>query len=121
MKTNAIVHLLNSAMMPAADGVYLSKQLTAAEFASRASFAYDNGNLISYVGYKSTAQLLSELCGFEIRENRAETLIDDGDILLVARIKYRLGERPNPDAKPALDDLEFRVVYYSLKKENDGE
>ena len=110
---NATVHLLNTAMMPAATGIYRSVQLTAEEFASRASFAHDNGNLISYIGYKSTAELLSEICGFEIRESRAETRIKSSDILLIARIKYRLGERPKQDAQPSLDDLEFRVVYYS--------
>ena len=111
-----MVHLLNTAMMPAASGIYRSFPLTAEEFASRASVAHDNGNFVSYVGYKTTAELLSNLCGFEIRENRAETRIKSGDILLIARIKYRLGERLKQDAQPSLEDLEFRIVYYS---END--
>ena len=107
------VHLLNSAMMPAANGIYQSKALTREEFAACALEAYNKGVLISYVGYKNTAEMLSDLCGFEVRENRKETLIEDGDILLVARIKYRLANHPGRDAKPSIDDLEFRVVTYN--------
>ena len=107
------VHLLNAAVMPAANGTYTSVGISESEFATRAVKAYDTGNLVSYVGYESTARLLSDLCGFEIRESRAETLLEDGDVLLIARVKYRLGNKMNPNTKLTLDDLEFRVVYYS--------
>ena len=107
------VHLLNTAMMPAANGTYTSVGITGSDFATRAVEAYDAGTLVSYIGYASTAELLSDLVGFEIRENRAETRLEDGDMLLIARLKYRLGERLKADVKPTLDDLEFRVVYYS--------
>ena len=99
--------------MPAADGTYQSKSLTREEFATRAREANEKGVLISYIGYKQTAELLSNLCGFEVRENRKETLIEDGDKLLIARIKYRLANHPGQDAKPSIDDLEFREVHYS--------
>ena len=107
------VHLLNSAMMPAADGMYRSYKMTQEAFIDHAREANAQGNLVSYIGYKSTAEMLSKLLGFTVRENREETIIDDGDTLLVARIKYRLGQHPKPDAQPSLDDLEFRIVYYS--------
>ena len=113
------VHLLNSAMMPAANGIYQSKALTREEFAERALESYNKGVLISYVGYKQTAEILSDLCGFEVRENRKETLIEDGDMLLIARIKYRLANHLGRDAKPSIDDLEFRVVYYSADNNGD--
>ena len=101
--------------MPAADGTYTSQKITVSEFANSAMKAYDEGNLVSSVGYKSTAELLSDLVGFEIRESRAETIVEDGDVLLIARVKYRLGNRMKmkADAKPTLDDLEFRIVHYS--------
>ena len=107
------VHLLNSAMMPAANGIYQSQALTREEFATRAREANEKGVLISYIGYKQTAEILSDLCGFEVRENREETLIEDGDMLLIVRIKYRLANHPGRDAKPSIDDLEFREVHYS--------
>lgn len=106
------VHLLNAAMMPAADGVYRSQSLTRDEFVSLAVEANNRGELVSYIGYKQTAEILSGLLGFEVIENRKETIIEDQDVLLIARIKYRLANRPAQDAKPSLDDLEFRFVDY---------
>lgn len=107
------VHLLNAAVMPAANGTYTSAGISVSEFAERAVKAYDAGNLISYVGYRSTAVMLSDLVGFEIQESRAETRLEDGDVLLIVRVKYRLGNKKNADMEPTLDDMEFRVVYYS--------
>ena len=113
LRKTMTVHLLNTAMMPAADGTYTSVGITVSEFTQRAITAYDTGTLVSYIGYKSTADLLSDLCGFEIRENRSKTSIADGDVLLIARVKHRLGQRMQADVKPTLDEMEFRVVYYS--------
>lgn len=109
----ATTHLLNAAMMPAADGTYTSIEVTAYEFAKLARHANKRQKLVSYIGYKQTAEILSELCGFEIVESRKETKIEDGDILLIARIRYRLARRPSADAKPKLDELEFRIVHFS--------
>ena len=107
------VHLLNSAMMPAADGIYRSFSISREEFAARAVSAHNKGELKSYIGYKQTAEILTDLCGFEVVENRQETVVEDG--VLIARIKYRLSDGFKADAKPSLDDLEFRIVYYKAR------
>ena len=106
------VHLLNTAMMPAGNGTYRSQSVSEQVFAERAREAHKAGTLKTYIGYEGTAYVLSRLCGFEIRENRKETRIEDGDILLIARLKYRLGGRVKSDMKPRREDLEFRIVYY---------
>lgn len=107
------VHLLNAAVMPAANGTYTSVGISVSDFAKRLVAAYDAGTLQTYVGYASTAKLLYDLVGFEIQESRAETLLEDGDVLLIVRVKYRLGNKKNADVEPTLDDMEFRVVYYT--------
>ena len=106
------VHLLNAAVMPAGDGVYRSFVISPEEFAERARVAHNAGHLMSYVGYKQTAELLTELCGFLVPENRKKAILADGDVLLITCLNYVLGERPGKDIDVTLDDMDFRVVYY---------
>lgn len=106
-------HLLNSAMMPAAEGRYQSNEVTAKQFAAEVNRANRDDQLVSYIGYPETAELLSELCNCEIPVSRDQTEIRDGDVLLVAKLKYRVNPTQKGTVKPGIKDFEFRVVHYS--------
>lgn len=97
------VRLLNAAVMPR-PGRYDLWPLTPFQFASLVA----KYRPISYIGYPACAELLSDLCHCEIVLNRESTPVEDGDHLLIARLKYRVG---NPVAKgqvrATLDDYEF--------------
>lgn len=107
-----MVHLLNTAMMPAANGIYQSKEISQSEFVQRVQHAHEKDKLKSYIGYESTAEMITAATGVFIRENRAETEIEAGDTLLICRLKYRLVNRPGRDVKPPIEAYEFRVVRY---------
>lgn len=83
--------LLNSAMMPA-PGNYRLRELSAGEFGAAVKAAHDGGTLVSYIGYPQTADLISSVAGVPVPLNRAETDVADGDVLLIARLKYRVGD-----------------------------
>lgn len=108
------VHLLNSAMMPNLSGTYESKEIDAPLFASQVKLHMDAGNLVSYIGYPETAELLSELCDRKIEVSRAQTHIEDGDILLIAKLKHRVvNPRDKGKLKPTIDDFEFARANYT--------
>ena len=104
-----MMHLMNSAMMPI-DGHYAKRTLTAQEFVQMF-----RGPWKSYIGYPDTANFLSELTGTKIPVSRAETNLESGDHMLVARLKYRAG---NPATKKdvkklAEEDFEFSLIEFS--------
>ncbi|RKU10781.1 hypothetical protein C6503_19035 [Candidatus Poribacteria bacterium] len=107
------VHLLSAAMIPTADGTYRSSKITRELFSSYASVAKLAGDLKTYVECPETAEILSTLCGFEIEANSDKMIIEDGDILLIAKPKYRLVDlRQKRKATSIADDFEFHSVVY---------
>lgn len=100
--------LLNSAMMPA-PGNYSLRELSAADFGSAVKAAYLDDTLVSYIGYQQTADLISDLASVPIPLNRAETHVANGDVLLIARLKYRVGD---PVTKGAPVDADAFAFYY---------
>ena len=113
------VHLLNSAYMPTANGIYESTEIDAQLFTSIVQHNFDKGTLVSYIGYEATAKLLSELCDRDIPVRREKTIINDGDYLLIAKLKYRV-KNPNEKRhiKPQLEDFDFRHVNFRRKTGN---
>lgn len=115
--------LMNSLMMPDAGLIYAPRRVSPQEFAEElrnAMLVWNDAIVESYIGYESTARIIADLMGVsqnEIPVNRRETHVNPGDVMLVAKLKYRLG---NPKAKgkiePTLEDFEFYVVdVYSLQ------
>lgn len=101
--------LLNSAMMPA-EGTYRLKRVSSKAFASiLCSEPFE-----SYIGYPDTAQTIEGMAGVKIPLSRQQTTIEDGDTLLICKLKYRL---TNPADKgkftPSIDDFEFFICNYS--------
>ena len=112
-------HLLNAAFMPASDGLYDSRSLDATEFATRVRQAHLSGELVSYIGYPETAELLSEFCKVQIPTNRSETTIKDNDVLLTAKLRYRVNDpKAKGTIKPSIEDFEFRFVLFMTDMPN---
>lgn len=115
-KTIRTIRLMNSAMMPN-DGVYrkatFSKEAFKAEFdAHRLAGA----EIKSYIGYPETARILSELLKFDVKVSRDETTLDFGDVMLVARLKYRVNPTEKAtNRKQTIEDFEFSEIYFSEK------
>lgn len=107
------VHLLNSAMMPQ-QGTYQCEQTSRETFAHLVRTAHDNGSLKSYIGYQETAKLIEHLAGVPIQVSRVKTVLQRGDVMLVARLMYRLANPANKENhKPTAENFEFFKVTYS--------
>ena len=103
------VRLMNAAVMPR-EGTYRMARLTPDEFA----LMVRKRSPKSYIGYPECARILEKFCRVPIPLNRESTPVEDGDVLLIARLIFRVG---NPAAKglvrATLDDYEFFVAEYS--------
>ena len=107
------IKLLNTAMMPSADGVYRSKALSFQEFGGIVRHAFYSGQLESYIGYPETAAMLEDALEIPVLVNRSETVITDGDFLMIAKLKYRVGDpKMKGNLTPTLSDFEFRSVEF---------
>lgn len=104
--------LMNSAMMPR-EGLYRCRRITPEDFGRLVAEAAASGGIESYIGYEATADIVELLSGYRPEVSRANTNVEPGDIMLVARLKYRA---ENPKAKhmlrPEIGDFEFFVVQY---------
>jgi len=107
-----MVKLVNSAVMPEADGIYESKSLDMFEFAHEVLNAVADDSFESYIGYAETADLLSELTSCVIEVNRTQATLNDGDVLLVAKLNFRPSPGDKGEVKPTVDDFEFRKVIF---------
>lgn len=111
------VRLMNSAMMPA-DGHYrklvIPDDIFVREFkhyTEQEKYGWE-----SYIGYPETARVLSALLGVDVPVSRAETVLDCGDVMLVARLKYRVNPADKAtNRKQTVDDFEFSIVLFSEK------
>lgn len=111
------VRLMNSAMMPS-DGHYRKLVIPVEMFISEfrlytkeRKFGWE-----SYIGYPETARVLSELLGVDVPVSRAETILDCGDVMLVARLKYRINPADKAtNRSQSVDDFEFSIVLFSEK------
>lgn len=105
-----MLKLMNSAMMPQ-EGVYIAKKISVDD--AREIFRRHCAVFESYIGYPETAQFLSEIFGVSVPVSRAETKLEDGDEIIVCKLKYRLSD-PNQKGRiaPTRDDFEFWYVQY---------
>lgn len=118
------VRLLNSALMPI-PGVYVLRSLTPEEFGDAVARADACGRLISYIGYPQTADIVSDLAslsGFAAQErvdipvSREQTPVNDSDELLIARLRYRVGDPHSKGQAVDCHDFEyFRATYRAIE------
>ncbi|MCY0850055.1 STIV orfB116 family protein [Sulfuracidifex metallicus] len=52
----------------------------------------ENNNVISAVGHDSTAKLMSNLLGYDVKTNRTEVFFEEGDQAIAFTLKKRLKE-----------------------------
>ena len=103
--------LLNAAVMPSLDGVYVTKPLTHSDFCSEIENAAGTENLHSYIGYPQNVQLIKDWTGVEVALNREKAEVQDGDYLIVMRLK----DRQDVEDKGTLvhpEDFEYALVTY---------
>lgn len=81
--------LMNSAVMPY-PGRYEVTRTTPEEFGRLVRSAHQSGRLASTIGYQATADLIEVLSGVRVRPNREMTTLEDGDVLLICKLNYRL-------------------------------
>ena len=114
-----MVRLLNAAVMPV-EGTYILRRLTPEAFERRLSDAFETGELHSSIGYPECQRMLAGLTGITVPLSRESTPVNDGDTLLICRLRYRVG---NPALKSkvvaTVDDYEFFVAAYSAEVASD--
>lgn len=110
--------LLNAAVMPR-PGTYTLHALTAAEYAAAVISAYAAGDVRSYIGYDAAADVIERLTGIRPDVTRETTPVEDGDLLLIARLRQRV-QSQDPRHKAAMgrlqndpDAYEFFACAYS--------
>lgn len=112
-----MLHLMNSAMMPT-PGKYSLKKIAKEEFV--AEFIEDcvEGNLPwkSSIGYPQLSALLSELLGTDVPLSRDQTQLSDDDIVLVAKLPYRVNptEKGERQHGSKIEDYEFFLMKFSV-------
>lgn len=107
--------LMNSAMMPQ-PGQYRMYRIDRNNFAGRLREAHGTGVLVSYIGYQQTAEFITKITGVPVEVNRTETKLQDGDFILVCKLKYRVDARTK-GAPVDEDDFEFFRATYSENPE----
>lgn len=105
-----MIKLMNAAVMPRA-GVYRVSELSASEFAD----ALKSEEFQSFVGYDSTAKHIESIAGVSVPVCRDQAAVEDGDRMLVCRLKARLSDptkKADKNYVPAPEDYEYLLVVY---------
>lgn len=106
-------HLLNSAMMPM-EGVYTLKAITSQQFAYHVRKADKERCLKSYVGYPQNKRVIKELSGVDVPLSREQTFLKSGDVLLVMKLKYRVGGEHQKGDEVSAGDFEYFWCDYRI-------
>lgn len=103
--------LLNSAIM-LAPGVYHLQRISESMFATLVLAAAQSGQMKSYIGYQQTAEIVSRLAGVEIPTSREAAVVENGDVLLICKLAYRVQD-PGTKGQPVPENFEFFRCQYS--------
>ncbi|MEM2144440.1 MAG: DUF1874 domain-containing protein [Candidatus Jordarchaeaceae archaeon] len=108
------VKLMNSSMMPH-EGIYVTKKITKDRFCEELKKAYTNGILDSYIGYPNNVKLIKEWTGINVPLSRDTTILEDGDVMIVMKLKGRLPD-PNMKGSTTFAEEDFEFFYVQYKK-----
>ena len=100
-----MIHVMNAAIMPAI-GCYNLIGITEGGFMRAIKTAHRSGNLSSSIGYQQNADYIKKRTGINLPITRAETTIQDGDKLLIMKLRYRVDGLPK-GAPVDENDFEF--------------
>lgn len=78
---------MNSAMMPT-EGFYSVKEVSKQDFINQ--WKSSGTGFHSSIGYSASAKYLTQILGEWIPTNRVETVLNDGDLIFICKLKYRL-------------------------------
>lgn len=84
--------LINSAVMPTPGLTYSPVVINKPNFCRLVIRAAKQGILISHIGYPQTAEFISRLTGAVIPVNRDPAVAQRGDVLLICKLTYRVGD-----------------------------
>lgn len=101
--------LLNSAVITR-PGHYEARSISREEFAERLRDGF-----ISYIGYPATADHIKRISGLNVPLSREAVALQDGDRMLVCKLKYRLSDpalKSDKGFAPSDDDYEYLLVTY---------
>lgn len=100
--------LMNSAMMPKT-GSYRCMAIHKETFAD----LLKNYPFESYIGYQDTADHIKSVSGVDIPLNRSQTTLEDGDCMIVCKLKYRVAS-PSDKGRftPSDSDYEYFLIEY---------
>ena len=113
-ETGRLVRLLNSAMMPR-HGWYDYRPCQSDTFVTAVKNAHAAGALRSYIGYEQTAKMIEDMTGVPIPVSREQTPVNVGDMLLICKLAYRVGD-PKTKGQPMPADFEFGVAHFAVGK-----
>jgi len=105
------VRLLNSAVMPQ-EGFYYARKIDFETFKEILKEAVKEGELKSYIGYPQNIELIKKWTGIEVELNRDQTVLIDGDKMLVMKLKYRVANPQDKGKEVCADDFEFMLIDY---------
>jgi len=100
-----MIHVMNAASMPL-EGTYTIKRIDKETFLSALCAAYGDGALSSSIGYQQNADYIRKRTGITLPLSRQETTIQDGDRLLIMKLRYRVDGLPK-GAPVDENDFEF--------------
>jgi len=107
-----MIKLMNSAMMPQ-PGTYRLRRITHTEFCRALQEATEKNMLESYIGYQQNIDLIYQWTGVHVPLSRAETSLEDGDSLLIMKLRYRLNDPSRKGAPVDKTSFEFFEADYS--------
>ena len=93
-------------------GVYNCREITADYFYNVIQTAYHEGVLKTYIGYTQNRDLIQRNTGLNFPLSRAETILEDGDIILAMVLKYRTDGIKGQDVDP--DDFQFFYITFKI-------
>jgi len=108
-----MLYILNSSTLPLKSGkeyIIKAKELTIEE----AKKILQSEPFISAIGHESTAKALTNIFGVEVKFNRIQIFLDDGDKLITIILKKRLEEGQILKTVEELEQVGYSIWYFEV-------
>lgn len=104
-------HIVHAAILPM-EGMYSVKRITASEFFAQSQAAHAKGVLNSLIAYASILKVIEQETGIRLAPSVRKLELQHGDTVLVMRLKYELGNKPEQRDITGPDNFIFEQVRY---------
>ena len=108
-----MLYILNSSTLPLKSGkeyIIKAKEISVEE----AKKMLQSEPFISAVGHESTAKALTNIFGVEVKFNRIQIFLDDGDKLISIILKKRLEEGKVLKTVEELNEIGYSIWYFEV-------